>query len=316
MRLGKVSNTILDRSVFKLIKKRDKHLEKKPACGIDAARIGGAGDTLVSTEVGKFAVYKVANNIAAARGKISNVSCSIIIDERSREIRLKEIMTELDRQCSKLDISIAGGHTTVSRAANKPIVSVTGIGFTDTKETRKAKPGQDIIITKCIGISGIRQIVDAKREEILKLYSEDVITKAIGEEEEMLVASEAELFSQYDKEGAMKDVSEGGIFGALWDLAEFSGVGLEIDFRSIPVRQEVIEICEMWDINPYNLESLGCLLMTSENGCDIVRILDAAGIKASVIGKITGGNDRIIHNLSEDRYLTLPEQDEVYKIVD
>ena len=30
---------------------------------------------------------------------------------------------------------------------------------------------------------------------------------------------------------AMHDVTEGGIFGALWEMAEASGVGLEIEFK-------------------------------------------------------------------------------------
>lgn len=45
---------------------------------------------------------------------------------------------------------------------------------------------------------------------------------------------------------AMHDITEGGIFGALWEMAEASGVGLEIDLKKIPVRQETIEICEFF----------------------------------------------------------------------
>ena len=150
MRLGKVSDTILDRSVFKLIKKRDKLLDKKPACGMDCARIHSEGELLISTAVGDNAVIKVANNISCCAGKPAGISCSVILDEKSREIRLKEIMTELDRQCSLLGISISGGHTTVSDRVNKPVVTVTGFGFTKESAYRKAKPGQDIIVSKCI----------------------------------------------------------------------------------------------------------------------------------------------------------------------
>ena len=39
------------------------------------------------------------------------------------------------------------------------------------------------------------------------------------------------------------------------------------------------------------------------------------GIEAAVIGKITDGNNRIIHNTEEDRYLGLPEQDEIYRFI-
>ena len=45
---------------------------------------------------------------------------------------------------------------------------------------------------------------------------------------------------------AMHDVTEGGIFGALWEMAEASGVGLEIDLKKIPIRQETVEVCEFF----------------------------------------------------------------------
>lgn len=97
--------------------------------------------------------------------------------------------------------------------------------------------------------------------------------------------------------------------------AEYSGVGIEVDLRQIPVKQEIIEICELFNVNPYILDSMGCLLMTCENGCDIINMLHQNGIEAAVIGKITDGNNRIIHNTEEDRYLGLPEQDEIYRFI-
>ncbi len=59
----------------------------------------------------------------------------------------------------------------------------------------------------------------------------------------------------------MHDVTEGGIFGALWEMAESSGIGLEIDLKKIPLKQETVEICELFDINPYGLIASGAMLM-------------------------------------------------------
>ena len=46
-------------------------------------------------------------------------------------------------------------------------------------------------------------------------------------------------------------MGEGGFLSALWKMAEASQVGLEMDFSKVPIRQETIEICEIFDINPY-----------------------------------------------------------------
>ena len=313
MKKGKISDTILGRSVFKLLGKRGNTV--KPASGQDAAHIDSQGnDVLASAATGEWAVYRAVNNISAAGGVTDCIIDTIVMDEKSREIRLKEIIKELDRQCCVAGIGIAGGHTTVSDKVNSPVVSVTAVGHQESAR-HKAVAGQDIVVTKHIGMSGIRTIIDSKRKEILDIYPEDIINKALDDESQMLVAKEADFFMKESAVGAMHDVSEGGIFAALWDMAEYSGVGLEVDLRQIPVKQEIIEICELFNVNPYILDSMGCLLMTCENGCDIINMLHQNGIEAAVIGKVTSGNDRIIHNSEEDRFLGLPEQDEIYRFI-
>ena len=236
MKRGKVSDTILDRSVFKLLGRRGN--TSKPAYGQDAAHIHSQGwDTLAAAATGSLAVYRAVNNISA------------------------------------------GGHTTVCPNVNSPVVSVTAIGH-KLRTHQKAVAGQDIVMTKHIGMSGIRTVISHKRDEILNVLPEDVINKAFATDEELVIAKEAQIFIKQNIDGAMHDVSEGGIFAALWDMAEYSGTGLDIDLRHISVKQEIIEICELFNINPYILDSMGCLLMTCENGCDIVNIMKQNGIEA------------------------------------
>lgn len=86
---------------------------------------------------------------------------------------------------------------------------------------------------------------------------------------------------------AMHDVTEGGIFGALWEMAEASGVGLEIELKKIPLKQETVEICEFFGINPYGLISSGAMLMASSDGNRLVMELQKAKIPAAVLGKAT-----------------------------
>ncbi len=114
---------------------------------------------------------------------------------------------------------------------------------------------------------------------------------------------------------AMHDVTEGGIFGALWEMAEASGVGLEIDLKKIPIRQETVEVCEFFGVNPYLLISSGCMLMAAKDGNYLARELEKAGIQATIIGKATTGNDRVLLNEDERRFLEPPKTDELYKVI-
>ena len=109
----------------------------------------------------------------------------------------------------------------------------------------------------------------------------------------------------------MHDLSQGGIYNGLWEMAESSRLGLTVDLRKIPVKQETIEICEIFDINPYRLLSTGSLLIACDDGLDMVRALKDAGIEAVVIGRFTDSNDRIIIKDDETTYLDSPKQEEL-----
>ena len=65
----------------------------------------------------------------------------------------------------------------------------------------------------------------------------------------------------------MHDITEGGIYGALWEVAQASGVGLEVSIEDIPVRQHTIELCEFFDLNPYQLISSGSMLIVTDQMC-------------------------------------------------
>lgn len=109
-------------------------------------------------------------------------------------------------------------------------------------------------------------------------------------------------------------LGEGGIFTALWRLAEKLGAGMEVNLRQIPVKQESIEICEYFDINPYNVLSAGSLLVAAPQGTALAEELAREGIPAAVIGRLTDGNDRILWNDGNKRFLDRPQRDEFYKI--
>lgn len=319
MKTGKVSNSVLKRSVLKLIRHKNQQVEAKPLIGSDCAQINVLDNhtVLASVSCGVWPVYQASNNIAACGGVPVAAECSILLPEDCEEHELKSIMKDLDEQCEALDMQISGGHTQVSASVSKPVVSVTGIGMKDRKSTvsySEMKPDQDIIMTKWIGIGGIRKVIDLKQEEILKLYTREVMDRAAGTQADVSVLKEARIAAE-NGAAVMHDASEGGIYAALWDMAEAGKVGMDIDFTKIAVRQEMIEICEIFDINPYELESSGCLLMTSEKGCDMIKVLSANGIPACIIGRTTSDHAKIIRNREEVRYLDTPNRDELYRFL-
>ena len=75
-----------------------------------------------------------------------------------------------------------------------------------------------------------------------------------------------------------------------------------------------IEVCEHFRLNPYQLTSIGSMLMVTDKGEELADALMKEGIKASVIGRLAEGNDKIICNGEEIRYVDRPAPDEIKKI--
>ena len=326
MRTGKVPEAVLKRSIIKQIRTRRPEILMGAAVGEDCAIVKLDSDevyvmstdpiTGTSYDLGSLAVHVTANDIASAGAEVIGVMLSVLLPEGTEEEDLKTIMKQVEETCHDLNIQTIGGHTEVTRVVNQPVITVTGIGKVKKDSyvtTGGAKPGNDVIITKWIGLEGTSIIAREKEEELSRRFSPSFIKKAADLIKYISVVPES-LIAVSHGVTAMHDITEGGIFGALWEVAEASGVGLEIDLKSIPVLQETIEVSEVFGINPYELISSGSMLITADRGYDLVKKLREAGIHAVVAGKVTEGNDRILFNGDEKRFLEPPKSDELYKI--
>lgn len=328
MKIGKISESVLKRSVLKQIKTKRDEIQFGAGIGMDCAILALSEDndaiamstdpvTVYAKDMAKRAVYLATNNVAAAGARPLGIMMTVLMPGNSNEEELRFIMQQAEKVCALLKIQIMGGHTEITRAVNYPVITVTGVGMMqkNTKVFRRAvTPGQDVVVSKWIGLEGSSILAKEKEAELLTRYPANIVTAAKDFEELMSVVPEA---ATAVKSGvnAMHDITESGIFGALWEMAESVGVGLEIDLKKIPIRQETVEVCEFFDINPYKLASMGSLLMMTENGYDLVIALEQQGIPATVIGKTTDNNDRVILNEEERRFLEIPTTDTLRRVM-
>ncbi len=326
LKTGKVPESVLKRSIFKQIKTKRDEILIGAGVGEDCAAIELADDEIFVTstdpitgtshDTGALAVHVTANDIASSGAEVIGIMLSVLLPEGTDEEELKTIMRQAEEVCEELNIQTIGGHTEVTPVVNRTVITATGVGKVKKDRlvtTAGAKPGDDVVVTKWIGLEGTSIIAKEKEEELKKRLSPSFVDEAKGFAKYLSVVKDAAIATGVGV-SAMHDVTEGGIFGALWEIAEASGCGLEIDLLDIPVRQETIEICEEFSINPYALISSGSMLMTAPNGLSVVRELKKAGINAAVIGKVTEGNDRVIINGDGKRFLEPPAPDELYKI--
>lgn len=344
MKLGKVSEVCLKRSILRQIKTKREEVISGAGIGEDCAIFsspeGGfsafcvqeaavaAEEPTGQADGGSEAplpgavcpepimtmrqlIQKCANNLAAGGAEPVAALIALILPETSEEAQIRELMREAEEKCGELCVEIAGGQTRISTAVKWPVATVTCLGKLSgpgVHTVKAAMPGQDVVVSKWIGLQGTALLARRYKEKLLARYPAYFVEEAAGFDRYQSILPEAATAM---KSGvcAMRDVSEGGIFGALWELAEGAGVGLTIDMKKLPLRQETVEVCECCNVNPYLLMSGGSLLMTADDGAALASALAAEQIPAAVVGRVTDSKDRILINDGEIRYLDRPGSD-------
>ena len=343
MNSGKVPVNVLKRSVLRQLKNKRSEIANSAGLGADCAIFEPFSEGQLVTCVQEGVVelqcendlveaeredpsvmpmrrffQKCANNLATAGAEPVAAELVIFLPESVEEPELKALMSEAEGIAAELNIQIIGGQTRVSSAVRQPLATVTGYGIRKTgavqMDVRKKLAGQDIIITKWIGLEGTADLAARNQEGLLTRYPAYLVEEAAAFDRYYSILPEA---ATAVKSGGctMHDASEGGIFAGLWEMAEGAGVGLTIDMKKLPLRQETVEVCEFCNVNPYELRSGGSLIIASPEGTAVVEALAAEGIPAVIVGRFTDSNDRLILNEDEVRYMDRPHRDEIYKNV-
>lgn len=317
MKSGKLSQSIFERSVLKQFQKEQIGNYKGAGNVCAFLPVMCTVETFAAAHEGvaAYAVYMAANALLAKGGKPSAATVSLVLTMRQSEAFLKKVMKSTSDALAVYGMCLADVSVEIIDAVAKPFAAVTVIGEpVEPHVCFSVSSGMDIVMTKWLALGATAILADICREEILAKYPIHLLENAKAMQRALSVQAEAATAVKSGV-GGMWHVNKGGIFGALWEMADWAGVGLIIDLKKIPVKQETIEISEMYDVNPYELLGCGSLLLAAEDGYGLVGRLKEEGIAAGVIGKTTDNHDRIIRNDEESRYLEPAKPDEILKIL-
>lgn len=180
--------------------------------------------------------------------------------------------------------------------------------------TGRFAPGQDLVIAGAIAKEGAQAALKQKREVLESRFCGAFLRKLEESMEEKLNLNPEILMSLGATE--WEEVKEGGILAALWNLSGAYEQGISFSLLKIPVRQEIIEVCELLDLNPYRLRSGECMLIAADHGGNLVYGLEAMGIRAAVIGRVEPGISRKMTGAGGIGFLERPQPDEILKITE
>lgn len=266
------------------------------------------------TEVNELAVQGVHAGSAEIRIEIpADMDKSRMHSIRNHIAKAMEKLETEDFQLEELHI--AGEKCAALRV---PQIVITAAGEIDQKERiadalLTARAGQDIVYAGWAGLEGMLRIIGEKEAELRERFTPAFIGQMKAYDSELCGLSKIAVADAMGV-SVIRQVSRGGILASLWDLAKDTELGLNLDLKKIAVRQETIEVCEHFRLNPYQLASGGSFLMLTENGEALADALNQKGIQAAVIGQLTDSNDKIIHNGEDMRYIDRPAPDELMKV--
>jgi hydrogenase expression/formation protein HypE len=319
---GKVTSTVFTDVILGRLGARDADVLVGPRHGVDVGvlRVAPGVAMALTTDpvfvvpgygwerAAWFAVHILASDAATSGLTLRWMSVDLNLPPDITEQDLASLWDAYSRACADLGLAVVTGHTARYDGCNWPMVggaTCAAIGPENAFVTpTMAMPGDTVVVTKGAAIEATALFAATFPDRLAKGVGEEVTAAADRLFEQMTVVPEARVAAAYGLRDrgvtAMHDATEGGVLGALAELAAASEVGLRIDRAAIPVRPEVRLVCDHVGIDPYTSISEGTLVATvrPEHADGFLQALGRAGIPAAVVGDVT---DRSFGTVLVDR---------------
>jgi len=306
-KIGKIDLDTFTSFLLPRLGKSDETVIVPPKTGVDAGVIDIGNDrVLIIAEdpifaipqqplemFGWYTVHIGASDVAVMGVKPRYMTYSLLMPPETKEEDFRSIVDAIHRAALELEIAIVGGHTGYYPGFAAPTIGgVTVFAVADKNgyvTPAGAMPGDDVVLTKgpAIETAGILSVI--KEKQLLERYPPSIVEKAKALCKQMTVVADALLAMDSGGVTAMHDATEGGVIGGLFEIASASEVGMEIHEAAFVYPDEVRMVCEAFDIDPIAAIAEGSLLITvrPNRSNALVHKLRAAGIDASIVGKVT-----------------------------
>lgn len=301
---GKLPNVLLDRLLHRFTAD-DPRLLVGPQMGVDAAVIDFGATYLVAktdpitfatAEIGWYAVNVNANDIAVMGATPRWFMATVLLPAGQATPALAEaIYDQIAAACADLDVALAGGHTEITVGLDRPIVSGTMLGEVAPARlvrSSNVQPGDDLVLAGCIPIEGTALIACEKQADLLaRGFDPALLHRAQGflHDPGISVVRAARLAVEAAAVHAMHDPTEGGLATGLWEMAQASGVGMDVDFDAVPIPPESQALCAAYGLDPLGVIASGALLvaLSPQESGRLLAALARAGLSGQIIGRAT-----------------------------
>lgn len=326
MKIGKVPNDILNSIVLNKLKNNRSEILVRPGIGEDCCVVDFGDYSCVMSsdpvtgavnEAGRLAVHITCNDVAACGVEPLGLITTILAPAGTSEEELEYVIDQLIKTASSINVDIMGGHTEITSAVSRFVIICTAVGRAMKDKfinTSGAKAGDQLVLTKYAGLEGTAIIAFEKENELAGKIEAELLKDAKGLIESISVVKEGLLSAEFGV-SAMHDVTEGGVLGAVWEMCEASGTGVELYAGKIPVRVSTKAVCNYYGIDPLKLISSGSMLIAAADGEGLIKKLKENNINASIIGRVIQNKKRELITEKGAVEISQPDSDELYKVL-
>jgi len=281
--------------------------------------------TFTSDSIGSYVVNINVNDIVTSGANPIGFQPTVLLPEnKTDEILVDKIFSDMRATCDEYGITITGGHTEITLGLDRPIIC--GMMWGEVKKedlitTFGGKPGDALILTKGIAIEGTYIISKEKEADLIQ---NNIDMQLIKNCQNLLnspgisIVKEAQLVHRNFTVHAMHDPTEGGLAMGIVEMALNSKCGAIIDYEKIHLIPGIEEFCRLYNLDPFGLIASGALLMAvpKEDADDIVSNLEKNNIFAAQIGILTKnlGNFSVKYDTGETKPLKFSPIDEITRI--
>lgn len=274
-----------------------------PGYGEDAAAVRVSQDILVAAsdpitfateEIGWYAVTVNANDIAAMGARPEFILTTILLPRGSTPEEAQLIFRQILSTCESLGISLIGGHTEITDAVTRTVVSAVMLGTARADQlitTSGAKIGDKVLLVGNYAVEGTALLAREAADDLRASGVDSVtIERAAGflHSPGICIVDYAKKATEAGIISSMHDPTEGGVASALAEIAYASGKGIIIDRGELQALPECELFCSKLGLDPLGLIASGCLLLTcpEESASPIIAALESESVPVSAIGEV------------------------------
>jgi hydrogenase maturation factor len=267
---------------------------------------------------GFLAVNVACNDIAAAGAEPFGIQVVLLLPPELEEEKSEEIMEDIVATAKEIDVEVLGGHTEITDLVNKPIIVVTSLGKAKKNEltsSSSAEAGDILYISKGMGIEGSFILANEYENYLLKEGVKPDSIRSVKKYINKLSVLPESRIARKNGVKALHDVTEGGVYGAVAEMAAASNLGYLIEKDNFNISSEVADICNKLNMDPAGLISSGTMLMAAPEEINLKEIFKNNDINISRVGKLLKSGQYIIEN-GEKKVFEPPTKDELWKFIE